>query len=412
MWKTMVLMVGLVGCLTLSAHGAEPLADQNGDKGKLGISVSLVTREGKLTQEDPWKGAKEYGEWGGLGLQSGDHWYGLDFGANEELLKQMEKLNVKKARVTGLLTKRTLKGMIPHTIDVLVVTELQPVEAIQKTVQVEIKGQLRSQFRCPMCITNRVNGVRDYLSYWEVVVNETTYELYVGDNKDLRDLAEKLTGQTVIVTGTREGEVVHVKSLKADEDFVKKTVHVEVKGLLKRRLRQCVGTLYSLTAGKDYFGIEFASTELQKQAEQLNGTTVIVTGTLAEDAVLGKVITVTALKADAGSIKETVTVEVKGRLVCETVYADCYPPKSFTIWEVRAEGQRYQLDFGGNKQLQRQAKDLRGTKVILKGILKDGTITVTSMESAEDYWIGPLPHETPVNKYWTGPLLPRPEDLR
>jgi hypothetical protein len=209
MWKKMMLVAGLLGCLTYPLLGGESPAAHNIIPGKPCIPPVVRTLDGKLVYHDgSGPQIPEWEPWIGPGLETGDSWFGLDFREHKELLKQAEKLYGKKVRITGRLEKHTLQGLIRHQIDVLVVTDLQPVEAVPQTVA------------------------------------------------------------------------------------------VEVKGLLKLRIRQCVGTRFSLTTDKGYFGLEFANEELRNLAGRLNGATVIVTGMLAEHTDRGNVITVTGVKID------------------------------------------------------------------------------------------------------------------
>jgi hypothetical protein len=118
-------------------------------------------------------------------------------------------------------------------------------------------------------------------------------------NRDLWHTAVPLDGHTAIVTGTLDGDTVHATAIKGDPDYVHQTITVQVRGTLvwNRGLR-CLSPEFALAVGADGFGLHFANEDLRKLAHQLHGQTVIVKGTLSENTPLGKIITVTALKAN------------------------------------------------------------------------------------------------------------------
>jgi hypothetical protein len=113
----------------------------------------------------------------------------------------------------------------------------------KKTIPVELKGKLQHRIeprddpRLPHLMNLPADPKqRDKetmpVDVWEVVVDGKAYELDFDNKHDLWALAEKSVGQTVLVKGTWDGDRVHVASLKADPEHVKKTVTVEVKGRL------------------------------------------------------------------------------------------------------------------------------------------------------------------------------------
>jgi hypothetical protein len=119
--------------------------------------------------------------------------------------------------------------------------------------------------------------------------------------------------------------------------------------------------------GKTYV-LDF-SKGLPPSIARLNVQTVVVTGTLNGDR-----IAVTDLKPDtSGAVQETVHVEVTGQLCQDQNGA----------WKIEVTGTLYTLELGGCKQTHWLAQQNRGKKVLIKGTLKDGVITVTGLESAE-----------------------------
>src|SRR5262249_59720555 len=70
---------------------------------------------------------------------------------------------------------------------------------------------------------------------WRVVLGEKSYELDFGGRDDehtgeLLELARKLDGKGVFVTGTRVGDVIQVTGMKADEGAYRETRTVEIRG--------------------------------------------------------------------------------------------------------------------------------------------------------------------------------------
>src|SRR5260370_7524839 len=142
MLKKMVFVAALLGSVALSAL-AEAHSLVVPERASPGAPVFVLTLDGKLVFEN---GAgpriPEIEVWIGARLETGGSWFGLDFGDNKGLLKKAQELYGKRVRVTGRLEKRHLGGLIPSTIDVLVVTGLQPPEAVlNKTVHLEVKGR-------------------------------------------------------------------------------------------------------------------------------------------------------------------------------------------------------------------------------------------------------------------------------
>jgi hypothetical protein len=304
MWKNMVLVAGLLGCLTIPSLGGGASPAYMIDAGKPNtprvIDGKLVYHDGsgpRIDEVEPWIGPA---------LETGGSWFGLDFGDNQQLLRQAEKLYGKKVRVTGRLEKRTLAGLWRQEIDVLVVSDVRPIEAVQQTIQVEIKGTLSGR---PM-IDNPARIPEDLLplhawTIWHITADATTYELDFGAARNLEALAGKLDGRTVILTGTREGNVVHVKSLKADGPYIKETVSVVLHGKLHYVLTdamtgkvlsthderptayyECTRLWHGVTIDGKLYLLDLADNKvLATDADKLAGKVVVVAGTLKGDVV-------------------------------------------------------------------------------------------------------------------------------
>jgi hypothetical protein len=162
---------------------------------------------------------------------------------------------------------------------------------LKKTVRVEIKGKLvhvhrendRSHPRFAMLDIA-------FIDYWQVVVGDRAYELDFRGGKHFFDLANKLKGKTVMVTGTLDGGVVRLTEMKADEDHIQETTEVEVRGRLQSVLLRCGpgSKAWSIVVDGKTYSLDFATPELRKLAETLDGKTAVITGDLKDDAVAVK----------------------------------------------------------------------------------------------------------------------------
>jgi hypothetical protein len=174
-----------------------------GRNGSIAVMPRLIRVEGQLGYDDG-RGPRipEYGTWGGPFVQTGDHWYGLDFGKNKELQETAKRLYGKTVVVEGIPEVRPVPGLIPHNIDVIVVTRLSAAsEWHHKTVHVE--GKLtKQQLFSP---TDRYLGVQ-----WELTADGKTYVLDLPHNEQLWNQAEALAGKRVVVTGYfgKDGQLV------------------------------------------------------------------------------------------------------------------------------------------------------------------------------------------------------------
>jgi hypothetical protein len=219
--------------------------------------------------------------------------------------------------------------------------------------------------------------------YWELLADGKTYYLVLrGD--DLLATAGQLNTQTVVVTGVlaATSPTIRVTSIKADE-----YVNVEIRGRLCQITRELplwgdpqpylnkdVPELsilgrrlldeWTITAdGKTYY-LDFDDAAMLKQAEKLNTSAVIVTGTPK-----GFAIHVTSLQADESKCpKQAVSTEVKGMM--KQSFGPSPWSKADLHWELTIKGQVYELDFGAFKDLADMASDLDGKAVVLTGVLE------------------------------------------
>jgi hypothetical protein len=384
MGKKMLFVVALFGNLTLGALGADSAAAnlvRTPD-----APVFILALDGTLMYED---GARphipEVDPWIGPAFESGGSWFGLDFGNNNKLLMEAQRLYGHKVRITGRLEKRCLGGLIPRTVDVLVVTVLKANGGIiKKSVHVEMKGRF----------VFRADRADILMPDSRLIVDNKTYVVNFGGNSSLWHSAVPLDGHAAIVTGTLDGDTISATAIKADSDYVHKTITVEVKGKLiwNRLPMRCMVPEFSLAAGADYFGLEFADSALRTKAEQLDGSAVIATGRLEENTGRGEVIIITALNADSSSLPDTMNVALEGNLhyvithfmTGEVLFScDKLPDAICRCWQVgfgvTIDGKLYQLDVQGSKSLYDQAEKFIGKPVIVNGTVNKNVVKVVSL---------------------------------
>jgi hypothetical protein len=202
------------------------------------------------------------------------------------LLELAEQLTGRPVVVTGLLDSTS------PTIHVL---SLKADEFVKETRQVEIRGWLEKRVieRDPW----RDHILRPLIAYvpiieWNVHVNGKTYRLDLGTDPAVQAMAEVLKGHSVILTGTRQDGMIRVTGLKADHsDYERDVVTVEIQGRLDAGWCPTPPSWTIVADGKTY-QLDLRSRFHHCLARQLNGKTVVVTGTLKDG-----VVTVTGLKA-------------------------------------------------------------------------------------------------------------------
>jgi hypothetical protein len=292
------------------ALAAAPAGSANGPvlqtvqfKGTLRLEEGVLTREPPIPFEH-WK------------LSADGKTYYLDL-QSKELLARAKKLVGLKVVVTG-----TLEPASPT----IRVTSLKADEYVQETVNVEIRGRLADQrdwfdfepytkpaypdeYFKPYPRPRHPHPGVPFITGWTITFNKKSYVLDFGDRRELLDLASKLDGRSVIVTGTRSGEVVHVTGLKADEsDYAKEKVAVEIQGQLgcawaklgidgdPASISPTLVRAWILVNGKSYDLVLGDNPDLIRLAAKLGGQAVMVTGTLKDGRIL-----VTGLKAAAAA---------------------------------------------------------------------------------------------------------------
>jgi hypothetical protein len=249
----------------------------------------------------------------------------------------------------------------------------QPVKSAMGWVEIKgklhrVKGEFKSNPPIPF-------------DYWELLAGGKTYYLDLR-GKELPVLAEKLNGWVVVVTGILHpsSPTIWVTGLKADE-YIK----VEIKGKLSTVLRPLPGRrfpydrddrfpmptvrfieVWTITAGGKTYDLTFGSDDLRKLAEKVKGKTVVVTGTPENYTIL-----VTSMKADLKEgPSEYTKVEIKGQVQRRKVTGHPFGGNSYECWAVTLNGQRYELDFGGLKDVAEMATNLQGKVVVISGVLE------------------------------------------
>jgi hypothetical protein len=162
--------------------------------------------------------------------------------------------------------------------------------------------------------------------------------------------------------------------VKEPAELLKKTVRVEIEGKLVILYPACDGEAITQiqAAGKTYW-LTFASKGLRERALTLQPAGWRVTGTLEKETV--HVESMTASGGD--SVKETVRVEMKGKLSVRWVRCPGSP-----FMEITVEGQPYSLQFADSK-LRKVAEMFDGQVVRVNGTLTEQTVQVEDLQVAE-----------------------------
>src|SRR5262249_12697197 len=146
-------------------------------------------------------------------------------------------------------------------------------------------------------------------------------------------------GKIVKVTGYDRGSsLAVVRLVLAPEQDVQTTTTIRVNGFLSFMVLERFPALsvYRVLAGDRVYKLKFETEALRKQAEDLNGQRVVLTGTLQ-----GQVITVAELKEDTTASVEQ-TVVVRGKLTWHDPHPEqphfAIDPPLHGVWEIEAEG--------------------------------------------------------------------------
>jgi hypothetical protein len=117
MWQKTTAALAVLVCgftLTAGAYGP-PLSDSRPVQEFEGTLDYLDGLGPRILEWDPWIG---------YGIRVGEKWYGLVLPERKDIQETAKKLVGKKAVVHGRVEQRTLGGLIPHQIDVIVVSDL------------------------------------------------------------------------------------------------------------------------------------------------------------------------------------------------------------------------------------------------------------------------------------------------
>jgi hypothetical protein len=281
---------------------------------------------------------------------------------------------------------------------------IAPDALVKKTIPVELKGKLqrREVFYLPGT-EYRAKPFVPAKIWWDLLVDGQAYELDFDNKHDLWVLAEKSSGQTVQVKGTWDGNRLHVNSMTADVEHVKKTVKVEIKGRLQwicppitlelarpgiEREPYDFPPAWLLYVNDQSYTLVFDDEKALAQANALLNRTVVVTGVQADDG-----IHVGTIKADDEHFKVTdTTVEIKGKLryvytMWDTgkvaLVCDRRPQWLCKSWVenlgFEIDGQVYLLDFDQNKERRAQAEQSVGCTVTAHGALHGEVVMVTDL---------------------------------
>jgi hypothetical protein len=286
MWQIFAPMVVGIGLLLALPAGAEENAGSGKDpEGKAIRVVEIAGRlhhvKGEITSDPPIP----FDYWG---LLAGGKTYSLDL-HDKELLGLAERLEGRTVEVIGILapSSRTIRvtgfhyalveirGKLSMTFDVRP-PRYHP-DAFERSAP--------RQLAFPSVPPPGKDIFRDYIDAWTITVDAKRYQL-TFDSKDLRELASKLNGKPVVVTGTPREYAIHVTGLKAEASATTtEKVTTEVQGQIKRlkidNLRgdyyECWGlTVNGVTYELDFGGLE----DLARLTKDLGGKVVAVTGVL------------------------------------------------------------------------------------------------------------------------------------
>jgi hypothetical protein len=324
--------------------------------------------------------------------------YDLNFQGDTELEKLAQKLKGKTVKLVGRLEEprdiiRPLRGPGSKILEigrfwqenpVVFLTRLEAVEGeyVRETVQVVLRGKLNldTRFGCPPVKAAAIQ------------VNGQSYLVDFGSNQALHQLAKKLDGKTVILTGTYGGkrsfpsmclpkgfeiQVINVTSLQGgDSEGLFAANQVVIKGKLFDSSILPVPyqdfPKFTVSVKGVSYALDFDGNQaLLARAKKLGRKTVILQGILGTKVLgdtLWKVVTVTDLKADEGEyIHRTETVEIRGQIVFPPL-PDCVGYQGlFCMITVNGEG--HWLDFQDHKNLAALARNLKGKTVIITGTL-------------------------------------------
>src|SRR5262249_34122935 len=157
-------------------------------------------------------------------------------------------------------------------------------------------------------------------------------------------------------------------------DFIQTTV--TIRGTLRMTYSRPGPAFHITVEGKTYH-LRLEDRAMLRQAAQLDGETVVVTGTLAEQVV--HVTTLVAVLPDY--VHLTRVVKIKGRLVENVLVPPKHEPARI-VWEMSAAGQTYEVDLGSGELLE-LARACRGRTVVLTGTVEAEPLSLVVPEILE-----------------------------
>jgi hypothetical protein len=251
-------------------------------------------------------------------IVNGQH-YAIDYEGAEGVFAKARKLDGKRVVLTGkLVGTRSFPEMCrPEDVSlpVLFLTDVKAAdEKAADAALFTIQGKLKWQPPVVGCVLPIVES--GFHTDWVIRANGREYPVDFGDDKKMLKLASSLDGQTVLLTGALETrnirfenvqtierppsedgiwtnplpdvhlEVLRVIELKAvEKDTAIETVHVDIQGDLESIILMGLPPIevYTVTAGKQTFHLQFSPDLPKEKPAQLKGKKVIATGTQLDD---------------------------------------------------------------------------------------------------------------------------------
>jgi hypothetical protein len=240
-----------------------------------------------------------------------DKQFFLEFNDATDLYAQALKLDGKRVVVSGQFDQTkdvaTIKACDVKTADD------KAIDAIGMSVQGTLVRDAAKDK-----LEERGNLYRPYHTGWAIQVHGASFLVEFGDDKKLLDLAAKLEGQTVLLTGAletveyfpldwpprprpwdkdpldsearfikmpplRQVQVLRATDLKAvEKDSVQETVHIEIEGKLEHHVLESdpVQHVWLMTVDGKTYVLRFSHDVPKGKPESLEGVSVIATGTL------------------------------------------------------------------------------------------------------------------------------------
>jgi hypothetical protein len=174
-----------------------------------------------------------------------------------------------------------MKSLIPCALAGLVAFGA----VVAQVAGTEVKPSVRVEMHGTLSVLWSRIGPRSF----HLDVNGTTYHLLFA-NATLKRHAERLEGQTVVVTGELKGQIVHVESIAGEPGlFVPISVPVKIKGKIAENMDlSLLGTgqtrlFWEITVHGKKYQLDLSGDErLMEMAKLLRGQTVVITGEIQQ----------------------------------------------------------------------------------------------------------------------------------